>query len=109
MRATRARRWPTSSRPAPPSAWRPTRASTTRTASTASFATSTVDDLNVNLELVRRGAASPYFFDDDRGRYADDLLDAGRDAEEAGRGLWGACPSTRLEPWHAVDTGPAGR
>ncbi len=67
------------------------------------------DGMNVNLELVRRGAASPYFFDDDRGRYADELLDAARDAEEAGRGLWGACPSTRLEPWHAVDTGPGGR
>jgi micrococcal nuclease len=59
---------------------------------------------NVNLELVRRGAASPYFFDGDRGRYADELLEAARDAEQEGLGLWGACPAAELDPSRGVET-----
>jgi endonuclease YncB( thermonuclease family) len=55
-----------------------------------------VGDTNVNVELVRRGAASPYFFRNERGRYADDLLDAVEDARDARRGYWGACPDAEL-------------
>ena len=33
-----------------------------------------VDDTDVNLELVRRGAASPYFFRNERGEHAAELL-----------------------------------
>jgi micrococcal nuclease len=62
-------------------------------------------DLNVNLELVRRGAASAYFFRGDRGRFARELAAAARRAEKAGRGLWAACPSARFAPRRAVDTG----
>jgi endonuclease YncB( thermonuclease family) len=61
-------------------------------------------DTNVNLELVESGAASVWFFEGDRGRYADKLLDAARDAEDAGRGLWGACPAAELDPEHELDT-----
>ena len=61
---------------------------------------------NVNLTLVRQGAAAPYFFDGDRGRYADDLLASARRARRAHRGLWGACPGTQLDPERGVDTGP---
>ena len=61
------------------------------------------DGLNVNLELVRRGAASVWFVDGP-GRYADELLDAAREAQEAGRGLWAACPGTRLDPERGVET-----
>jgi micrococcal nuclease len=46
---------------------------------------------NVNVELVRRGAATPYFYDGDRGKYAGRLLDAVADARRARRGMWGAC------------------
>jgi micrococcal nuclease len=63
------------------------------------------DDLNVNLELVRRGAASVWFFEGDRGRYADELLAAARAAEEGAVGLWGACPAARLDSERSVDTG----
>ena len=63
------------------------------------------DGTNVNLELVRRGAVSVWFFDGDRGRYADDLLDAARDARDAGRGIWGACPGAAFNPRRAVDSG----
>ena len=59
---------------------------------------------NVNLELVRSGAASVWFFEGDRGRYADELLEAARQARDAGRGLWGACPTAELDPERAVDT-----
>ena len=47
--------------------------------------------VNVNIELVRRGAAVPYFYDGDRGRYASRMLAAERAAKSARRGLWGAC------------------
>jgi micrococcal nuclease len=60
------------------------------------------DGTNINLELVREGAASPYFFHGNRGRYAAKLLQAARQAEQQQRGLWGACPGTGLDPLHAV-------
>lgn len=59
---------------------------------------------NVNLELVREGAAAPYFYEGDRGRYADRLLTAARAAKAARRGLWGACPGTLLDPSRAIET-----
>jgi endonuclease YncB( thermonuclease family) len=62
--------------------------------------------LNLNLELVRRGAATVWFYRHDRGRYAGALLRAAQAARAAGRGLWGACPGTPFDPYHAADTGP---
>ncbi len=50
-----------------------------------------IEDTIVNVELVRRGAATPYFFRGERGRYADELLDAVADARSEGRGVWAAC------------------
>jgi micrococcal nuclease len=61
------------------------------------------DGTNINLELVRWGAAAPWFFDSNRGRYATDLLEAARDAQQHHRGLWGACPGTRFDPVRAVE------
>jgi micrococcal nuclease len=66
-----------------------------------------VGDTNVNLELVRLGAASPYFFRNERGRYAEDLLDAADDARDARRGYWGACPGAELDPGVGSITGPS--
>jgi micrococcal nuclease len=60
---------------------------------------------NVNVALVERGAAAPYFFRGERGRYSDELLDAAQTATAAQRGLWGACPAARLDPARAVATG----
>jgi len=62
---------------------------------------------NVNLTLVERGAAAPYFFRGERGRYADDLLDAAEAAEAANRGLWGACPAAQLHPDRTLVAGEA--
>jgi micrococcal nuclease len=63
-------------------------------------------ETNVNLALVRRGAASVWFFEGDRGRYARELVQAARAAKAAKRGLWGACPDARLDPESSVATGP---
>jgi micrococcal nuclease len=63
---------------------------------------------NVNLELVQQGAAAPYFYRGDRGRYASALLSAATRAKAARRGLWGACPGTALDPNRAVDSGTSG-
>lgn len=51
---------------------------------------------NVNVELVRAGAASPYFFRKERGAYAEELLDAVDEARQARRGYWGSCPGAEL-------------
>src|SRR3954454_20642435 len=59
---------------------------------------------NVNLELARQGAASPYFYGGARGRYAAALMAAARSAKAAKLGLWRACASTTLDPTHAVAT-----
>jgi len=60
---------------------------------------------NVNVELVRSGAATPWFYDGDRGRYATRLLAATTTARAAQRGMWGACRVT-WRPDRPVDTQP---
>src|SRR6478735_10376841 len=55
-------------------------------------------DEDVNLTLVRDGAAGVWFFDGRRGRYAEELLRAGGQAKSAGKGLWGACPLAGFNP-----------
>jgi endonuclease YncB( thermonuclease family) len=62
--------------------------------------------VNINLELVRAGAASVWFYDGDRGRYAGELLATARRAQLKKRGLWGACPGTVLDPLHSVEARP---
>ncbi len=61
---------------------------------------------NVNLALVRAGAASPYFYRKERGRYAEDLLDAVDEARAGMLGYWGACPRARLDTAVGSITGP---
>jgi micrococcal nuclease len=63
--------------------------------------------VNLNLELVREGAATVWFYRHDRGRYAAPLLRAAGEARAARRGLWGACPRTPFDPYHSASTGPA--
>ena len=52
---------------------------------------------DVNVELVRRGAATPYFVHGVRGSHADELLAAVAAARSAGRGMWGSCRVTWRE------------
>lgn len=64
--------------------------------------------VNVNLELVRRGAATVWLYHGDRGRYAAQLLAAAADARKAKRGLWGACPQAIWDPYDPATTGQSG-
>jgi micrococcal nuclease len=64
-----------------------------------------VGDTDVNVELVRRGAASPYFFRNERGEHADELMDAVEEARAERLGFWGACPDARLNPGLGSITG----
>ncbi len=66
-----------------------------------------VEGDNVNLALVDRGAAAPYFFRGERGRYADELLQAAESASAGNRGLWGECPAALLHPGRTLDAGAA--
>jgi len=50
-----------------------------------------VGDLFVNLELVKQGFAASYTYSPDV-KYQEEILMAERQAREANRGLWGACP-----------------
>ena len=65
-------------------------------------------DEDVNLTLVRDGAAGVWFFDGRRGRYAKELLRAGGEAKSGGKGLWGACPLAGFNPMRSMSSGPAG-
>lgn len=61
----------------------------------------------VNLSLVTRGAAAPYFYQGARGAFAARLEAEALAARAAKRGLWGACPGTPYAPTKGVSTGPA--
>ena len=61
--------------------------------------------VNLNLELVRRGAATVWLYRGERGRYAGSLLSAARTARGARRGLWGACPGAVWDPFGPATTG----
>jgi micrococcal nuclease len=61
--------------------------------------------LNVNVELVRLGAATVWFYDGERGRYAGRLLDAAMSAHRLHKGLWGACPRAVWDPFGPAATG----
>jgi micrococcal nuclease len=61
------------------------------------------DGANINLELVRRGAASVWLYEGDRGRHAAEFLAAAQAAKRARRGLWAACPGTRLDALRPIE------
>jgi len=64
------------------------------------------DNLNVNVRLVAVGAATPYFYEGRRGRFARRLDFLARRARGHHLGLWRACPGTPYRPTAGVDTGP---
>jgi endonuclease YncB( thermonuclease family) len=64
------------------------------------------DGLNINVYLVRIGAAAPYFYDGRQGRYAALLDRLANRARSLRLGLWGACPRTPYNPDRGVATGP---
>ena len=62
------------------------------------------DKLNVNLRLVALGAATPWFYDGERGRYAARMDKLARNAIRKNLGLWRACPGTKYDPYEAIET-----
>ncbi len=64
----------------------------------------TADGTNVNLMLVRKGAAAPYFYFGREGRFAKPMAAAVAAARRTHIGLWGACSKTRLSPDHQIHT-----
>ena len=64
-------------------------------------------DEDVNVTLVRAGAAGVWFFHRRRGRHADELLQAAEEARAERRGLWGACPLARFDPVQSLASGPS--
>jgi micrococcal nuclease len=63
------------------------------------------DGLNVNVQLVRVGAAAPYFYDSRRGRFASLLERLALRARSMRLGLWGLCRGTGYNPDRGVATG----
>jgi endonuclease YncB( thermonuclease family) len=66
-----------------------------------------VGKTNLNLKLVQIGAATPYFHQGEKGKYASQLLKAAENAKAKKLGLWKMCPNTKLEPLKPATTGPA--
>lgn len=66
-----------------------------------------VKKMNVNLKLVQMGAATPYFYKGEKGKYSAQLIKAAQNAKAKKIGLWKACPLTKLEPSKPAFTGPA--
>ena len=66
-----------------------------------------VGKMNVNLKLVAIGAATPYFYQGEKGKYAKQLLKAAQNAKAKKIGLWKKCPGTKLDPFKPATTGSA--
>jgi micrococcal nuclease len=60
------------------------------------------DGTLINLELVKQGFARSYSYPPDV-KYQEEFLAAEKEAREAGRGLWGACPITSPSPTATAD------
>jgi hypothetical protein len=63
-----------------------------------------VGKLNVNLEMVKLGAAAPFFYQGEKGIYSAAMLKAAQDAKFYKVGLWKTCPGTQLVPTKAITT-----
>jgi endonuclease YncB( thermonuclease family) len=59
---------------------------------------------NINLEMIRLGAAAPYFYRKERGMYAEQMLKAAESAKLNQLGFWSKCPGTKLNPNYALST-----
>jgi micrococcal nuclease len=64
-------------------------------------------DEDVNVTLVREGAAGVWFYGGRRGRHAGELLRATEQARAERRGIWAACPLARFDPLDSLSSGPA--
>lgn len=63
-----------------------------------------VGKVNINLEMIKLGAAAPYFYQGEKGVYSAAMLKAAQDAQYYKVGLWKDCPGTKLIPTKAITT-----
>ena len=63
-----------------------------------------VGKVNINLEMIKLGAAAPYFYQGEKGIYSAAMLKAAQDAQYYKVGLWKDCPGTKLIPTKAITT-----
>lgn len=63
-----------------------------------------VGKVNINLRMIKVGAASPYFYRSELGMYSAQMLEAAKSAQERKLGLWNECPGTVLNPNRALST-----
>jgi len=64
-----------------------------------------VGKTNINLKMVEIGAAAPYFYNGEKGKYSAQLLKAAQKARAQKIGLWGKCPGSKLDPTRSLSTG----
>ena len=67
-----------------------------------------VGKLNINLKMVEIGAAAPYFYQGERGKYSIQLMKAAEKAKKNKVGLWGKCPNAKLDPYKSLSSGTSG-
>ncbi len=64
-----------------------------------------VGNMNVNIELVRIGAAAPYFYRGSKGAFAEELERAADFARGNQLGIWKSCPGFSYDPTKSIETG----
>lgn len=64
-------------------------------------------DVNVNIQLVKIGAAAPYFYQGYKGSFADELERAVDFARVNQLGIWKSCPGFVYDPTKSIETGYA--
>jgi endonuclease YncB( thermonuclease family) len=64
-----------------------------------------VGNMNVNIELVRIGAAAPYFYQGSQGAFAEELKSAADFARGNQLGIWKSCPGFSYDPTKSIETG----
>ena len=67
-----------------------------------------VGKTNINLKMVEIGAAAPLFYKGEKGKYWSQLLKAAEKAKKNKIGLWGKCPSAKLDPYKSLSSGKSG-
>jgi micrococcal nuclease len=60
---------------------------------------------NINVAMVRQGAATPYFYQGEIGKYAPQLRAAVAKAQKERAGIWRSC-NVKYDSSRGVDTGP---
>ena len=64
-----------------------------------------VGKTNINVKMVELGAAAPYFFQGEKGKYSKQLIKAAENARAKKIGLWGKCPGAKLDPTRSLASG----